>query len=157
MFSSRGCNHVRQYIPKDSLGARQAAGYVSRRVRSRWFNLAILLFEAFFLNVVVPGHQRGVVQLPGSDAKLGQTCPFCCCDGPTAPNHSQNSKSDTPEKPTGTCAICAFAAQLSLPPVFDCTLTRLMLLCPVADQIPSPPVARIILLPFDERGPPISA
>ena len=120
-----------------------------RRVRGRWFNLAILIFEALFLNVVIPGHQRGIVQLPGAVAQAGAACPLCCCGQPS----SQDPKNHPPAKP-GTCAICAFAAQLSVPPVLDCTLARLSLLCPVADRIADVPIARIILLPFDERGPP---
>jgi hypothetical protein len=121
----------------------------------RWFTIALVVFEAFWLNVVVPGHQRGIVQLPGSNSE--PSCPFCSTgETPSSPSHSA-SKSGAPRAPAGTCAICAFAAHLSLPPVVDFSLPPLKLLGRIADQTPRPPIARIVLVPFDSRGPPVLA
>jgi hypothetical protein len=117
----------------------------------RCFTFALVVFEAFFLNVVIPGHQRGIVQLPGTHSEPIATCPFCC-DG-ESPSHSR-SKSGVPGGPAGTCAICSFAAHLILPPVVDFSLPPLKLLGPVSDEIAKAPIARIVLVPFDGRAPP---
>ena len=127
-------------------------------VLRRWFTLGIAMFEAFFLNVIVPGHQRGIVQLPGAQlAPVIQVCPFCCAGDSSSRSHSKDSKDNSPANRPGTCAICAFAAHLSVPPVFDFSLTTLMLLGPVENNRAHSPAARIVLLPFDERGPPLAA
>jgi len=127
-----------------------------RVMRRRWFSLAIALFEAFFLNVVVPGHQRGVVQLPGSDSSPTQSCPFCCCQT-SSPADSKHSQDNNSSKHAGTCAICAFAAHLSVPPVFNISLAPLMPLGPLETRGTSLPIAGSVQLPFDERGPPAAA
>ncbi len=123
-------------------------------VLHRCFTIALVVFEAFFLNVVIPGHQRGIVQLPGANSAPIATCPFCCAD--ESSGHS-GSKPGSPAGPPGTCAICSFAAQLSLPPVVDFSLPPLKLLCPVYDEIAKAPIARIVLVPFDGRAPPLAA
>ena len=128
-----------------------------RVMRRRWFSLAIALFEAFFLNVVVPGHQRGVVQLPGSDSSSGQSCPFCCCGQNSSPANSKLSQDNNSPKRAGTCAICAFAAHLSVPPVFNFSLAPLMPLGPLEIRGASLPIAGSVQLPFNERGPPAVA
>lgn len=125
-------------------------------MRFRWFHLALILFETFFLNVVIPGHQRGIVQLPGANTQSASSCPFCCCES-TAQNHPNKSHSNDPPKHPETCAICAFAAHLTIPPVFDCTPEALKLLCPVINDVAHSPATCHVILPFDERGPPTIA
>jgi hypothetical protein len=120
-------------------------------VRSRGLHLAVLIFQALWLNVIVPGHQRGVVQLQGSE-KVSQPvgCPFCCECGAT----SKNTKSNSPPAAPGNCAICSFAAHLCVPPVVDLSLQQLRLLHRVPGEIAENLFARSILLTSDERGPP---
>jgi hypothetical protein len=85
------------------------------RVRCRLGHLAFILFQALWLNVVLPGHARGVVVLPGACGGIDRAC--CHRDQPL--------KGDTPAKRAANCAVCAFAARLSLPPVVDLELGRL--------------------------------
>jgi hypothetical protein len=117
----------------------------------RWLVFAFAVFQTIWLNVIVPGHQRGIVQLPGSHS----SCPDCCCNcrnGPAESNHPKNGNAPAP-KPAG-CAICFFAAHLSIPPVVDFTLPPHRLLGAVPDEIAHHLFARICFIPFDGRGPP---
>src|SRR5436305_2037273 len=96
-------------------------------MRRRGFSIALLLFEALWLNVIVPGHTRGIVPLPGS------ACPRCVahaaqtCHGSsaTSPHHPDDGRPCG--DPAGNCAICHFAVRLTLPPVIDLTPPRLQL------------------------------
>jgi len=114
-----------------------------------------LVFQAFWLNVVVPGHQRGIVQLPGAVAAASRyraPCLSCGCDA--AP---KSSKSDSPASRSGTCAICFFAAHLSIPPTVDLSLARLNFLHRLRPMVEEDRIARIVVTPFDSRGPPVAA
>ncbi len=119
-------------------------------MRWRPFHIALLIFQTFWLNVVIPGHTRGAVSLPGT------TCESCrqpllsgCSTG------TGRSSSHTPVRdPASHCAICYFAARLTLPPVVDFTPPRLGLA-----EILDPPAPQIVdslrvVLPFDGRAPP---
>jgi len=114
-------------------------------MRSRGLCLAFLIFQALWLNVIVPGHRRGTVQLPGA-------CPLCA----SSPVHSHSSGSDspTPDSSAATCAICSFAAHLSLPPAIDLAPAPTRFLHRLGDDIPE--ALHLPLLPasFDARGPP---
>jgi hypothetical protein len=75
----------------------------------------LLVFEGIFLNVIIPGHTRGAITLSGKEnvgcaADLG--CPFC---SPV----KKESKQVPSDKDRSECAICNFAALLSVPPVVD--------------------------------------
>jgi len=122
-------------------------------MRCRALRLVLVVFEALWLNVIVPGHQRGAVALPG------EPCPACqpqvatsepCCDDPPFEKQPARPQKD----PAAHCAICYFAARLSTPVVIDLTLPPLRLL-----EV-RPPVAGDVrtycptTLPYDGRGPP---
>jgi hypothetical protein len=126
-------------------------------MRRRGLCVALAIFEAIWLNVIVPGHRRGIVQMPGASAAAA--CPFCCCcQQPTTPSSDRDGpKQNSPTGPAGTCAICNFAAHLSVPPVIDFTPPPLKLLGPVEAEIARRAIARITLIPFDGRGPPAIA
>jgi len=52
-------------------------------MRWRPGHLVLLLFQAFWLNVVVPGHTRGSVPLPGSCGEAAHVGTVAdCCGGP---------------------------------------------------------------------------
>jgi hypothetical protein len=119
-------------------------------MRRRGLHFAILIFQALWLNVVVPGHQRGIVQLPGSEKTQPAACPFCAQQEP-AP------KNGKPIGPEGNCAICFFAAHLSVPPVVNLSLQPLRLLHRLPDETAENLFSRLICLPFDGRGPPAVA
>src|SRR5947209_6739700 len=94
-------------------------------MRPRWhrpFCIALLLCQALWLNVVVPGHTRGAVSLPGA-----RPCPDCfaspgygtrpadaagtCCPHKHAPGG--------PDGRASHCAVCYFAAVLMVPPAVE--------------------------------------
>lgn len=90
-----------------------------RLMRASWLRVLILLFEALWLNVIVPGHQRGMVPLPGESCEAmgmaGEAPARACCE------HRSNGQS-TPIQhgdPAQHCAICNFAARLTIPPPID--------------------------------------
>ena len=94
-------------------------------MRCRATRIALLAFEALWLNVIVPGHSRGAVGLPG------ESCPLCpavavssdsvtpkCCDRGSTPD----SRDSHPARdPAAHCSICHFAARATPPPVIDFT------------------------------------
>ena len=101
-------------------------------MRLRRLLLALLLgYQAFFLNVVLPGHTRGAVTLDGR-----HTGASCCCDDAAAKPKS-GAPSGPSERDRNACAVCSFAARLTPPPVVDLVppslrfLTRLPLTPPV--------------------------
>ena len=119
-------------------------------MRRRAFCIALLIFQAIWLNVIVPGHTRGVVALPGCACESG--CPPLACCGS---NHPDSSHHAPVRDPASGCAICYFAARLTLPPVVDFTPPRLGLA-----EILDPPVARSatsvgMLLALRDRAPPL--
>jgi hypothetical protein len=123
-------------------------------LRSRTARAVVLAFQALWLNVVLPGHQRGVVALPGSACANCQLALSAPCQHGSASGTSDSNK-PAPGDPASHCAICHFAAMLSLPPVID--------LSPPAHGFlelrPIPIVERLVSLPFpatyDGRAPPV--
>jgi hypothetical protein len=109
----------------------------------------LLGFQAFFLNVVIPGHTRGVITLSGksgvcSAADLG--CPFC--------RHSGGPQKSPTSKNPSDCAICHLALRITTNPPIDFHLDDLGLLeLAVIPPRPAPIVATIVLVHFS-RGPP---
>lgn len=88
---------------------------------------ALLLFQALWLNVILPGHTRGVITVPGFEsapASSAAAAAHGCCSTRSAP-------ADDPQPGdgrAGSCAICYFAARLTLPPVIDLVPAPLALL-----------------------------
>src|SRR4051812_44045828 len=87
------------------------------RAMARAARLALLIFQAVWLNAIVPGHTRGVVQLPVGESS-GQSQTSCCAERGRA---GPESRSPAPARQTGNCAVCFFAANLSPPPMLDLT------------------------------------
>jgi len=69
-------------------------------LRWRPFHLALLIFEAILFNVVIPGHTRGIVQLPGSPEAKACGCCACCGSRPAS------GKTGDPLRKANNCAIC---------------------------------------------------
>lgn len=133
-----------------------------RRRLHRLGRLVILGLMALWFAVIAPGHQRGVIRLPGSAAPPMATCdagdgavfepgtPSCCRtrttgrvaarDGGAADERQQDS---TPPRrdPSRGCAICQLLATLDAPLVLIWPdALRLQLLASavvLADQIQS--------------------
>lgn len=99
---------------------------------------------------VVPGHTRGIISLPGAGPNVG-----CCASDALDDSNSQGT-CPTPASPR-SCAICFFAANYSLPPVYVFYVEPLELL----DVIDARAVGQLLSLdfpaPFWPVGPPASA
>lgn len=121
--------------------------------RSRSFKLTLLAFQFLWLNVVVPGHRRGIVALPGA------SCTQCATEMPPAKpccQHGEKKQPAAPSDPASHCAICFFAARVSMPVVYDFTHPPLL----ESGQI-EPPARLIVHVPdvaftYLGRGPPIA-
>src|SRR4051812_47753099 len=87
-------------------------------MRSRGFCIALLVFQAVWLNAIVPGHTRGVVTLPGMSCDAGPTVAAgarCC------PAKGSSKAPAAPADRSAHCAVCYFAARITPPPVIDLT------------------------------------
>jgi hypothetical protein len=111
--------------------------------------LAFILYQALFLNVFVPGHTRGIVQLAGSHAMP------CCCGGDDSKQSSNDPQHD-PQKNNRAenCAICAFAARITIPPTIDLTLPPHARLGVVRDESPIRIELPALPLHYHGRAPP---
>jgi hypothetical protein len=115
-------------------------------MHGRSVRIALLAYQALWLCVIVPGHTRGIVVLPGTSRDAA------CCH---APGKSTPCNSDAPKRQQN-CAICAFAARLSPAIAIDLTPPPLELL-----RREVPPFAHIaptvaIVLTCHERAPPLA-
>jgi hypothetical protein len=109
----------------------------------------------FWFGIVVPGHQRGIVTVDGTP-NASECC--CCQTTPVAQSTSKTpADSPAPANPAGHCAICYFAAHLTVPPPVDFSLAPLGLVARVREAVIKDMVARIVLTPYDGRGPPVVA
>ena len=122
---------------------------------SRFILGFLLVFQAVFLNVIVPGHTRGQITLSGTHCQDDGGCPMCrrargevpAAKSPVAPSQRDREQ----------CAVCQFVAGLTTAPVVRLTLPEMGLL----DLLPVPPpaaVASLQLVPtYLACGPPDSA
>lgn len=86
-------------------------------MRKRAGILFLLVYQAIFLNVVLPGHTRGAITLSGK-AESSMGCD-CCQD-------KQHGDRGTPTpKDRQNCALCHLAARITPPPVVTMTLPEL--------------------------------
>lgn len=96
-------------------------------MRWRWTRIALLVFQAVWLNVIVPGHTRGIVPLPGSCCAANSSCYSDGRSLAAATSTASRDVSNTgrsrhvplPRDNASRCAICQFAARLTLPPAVD--------------------------------------
>jgi len=83
-------------------------------LRSNLLRLAVLAWFAGWLLLVMPGHTRGIVELPGADSELADACceprPSCC---DAAEDDCEPPK---PSDPAKHCAICYLKSHLTDPP-----------------------------------------
>lgn len=94
-----------------------------RLIRSNSLRLVVLAWFACWLLMVMPGHKRGIVTLPGSKASTHQAVDDCCkpkpscCDTSGAgTDHCEPDGPAPPSDPARHCAICFLKAQLTDPP-----------------------------------------
>ena len=122
---------------------------------SRGFRVALLVFEAVWLNAIVPGHRRGIVPLPGENCNLCQLQPAeaACCLHHKRPNPARKEDQGKGD-PAKHCAICYFAARLCTPPVIDLTPPPLRLAGELPFPIPQSRDSAEYTPAYYGRGPP---
>ena len=108
--------------------------------------ISLVVFQFVWLNMVVPGHTRGAVTLPGTRQQAS-----CCV------HRTDKSKDQNPAKPGNDpchCAICSFSARLTVPETIDLTPPALELLA-IAEPVKIESIHTFsIPAPFDGRAPP---
>jgi hypothetical protein len=114
--------------------------------------LLLALFQAFWLNVLLPGHTRGQIVMPGTPAAQATASHSCCeADDGTSPT----KKSDAPSKDrVSNCALCAFAAHMTVPPVLDLTFRPTDLLCLLPEPRTQSVTTLELVLAYLGRAPP---
>lgn len=132
-------------------------------MRRRLGTISLILFQVVWLNVILPGHRRGVVTLPGTAAAANTNCEsppqpaHGCCKAAPAISGTDGASDQQPAKPgnAANCAICQYAAGLVVPHTIDVVpapvglaeASRLVRSRTVEDQ----PLART----YDACGPPV--
>jgi hypothetical protein len=117
--------------------------------------MALLVFQALWLNVIVPGHTRGIVTLPGSPCAEGMCDASrwsACCPGER--DHSQ--KQPISRERAARCAICSFAARVTPSPVVDFTHPPLRFLHVMPAARTDRPEVAPGLVTYDGRAPPLA-
>ena len=118
--------------------------------------LALLVFQGLWLNVIVPGHTRGVVTLPSWPGGETPHEDHGCCAGGSSKASDDSSRSKPSSDRSAHCAVCFFAVRLSLPPALDLGPGPLELLCGVRPSLqPESLVTPDPLPTYLGRGPPI--
>jgi hypothetical protein len=121
--------------------------------QNRTFRVVLLCWSAVWFGAVVPGHQRGVIRLSGA----AETCSVQRQLPPCHQRKLPKPGSEAPKAPgPGNCAICLHLSTLATPPPIDCGLTYLGPCRAVPAPEPELADSRRIILPFDERGPPLA-
>ena len=112
---------------------------------SRAFRILLLALVAAWYGAVLPGHQRGVVQMPGA----GSGDP--CCE--QSKRHDADDPRESPNSPR-SCAVCFYMAALSQAAPPDLGIAPLGLR--ERERAPSSPapVAVAVLPTYLGRAPP---
>ena len=120
-----------------------------RFMRGRSFALALLLYQAFFLNVVLPGHTRGLITLDHGGSS--DACAACCAS-------KSAKKSEVPTSPSprdqANCAICHFAMRVTPAPAISLDLPKLGLLAVLPFPAPHTVESRAVVHTYLGRAPP---
>src|SRR3954468_19055953 len=111
---------------------------------SRLLRWMVLGFTCLWFGVLLPVHQRGQIQLPGSAARVGACAR---CGRPEAPAHKGEPAKSAPKDP-GNCAVCHFIAGLNVPPPVTVYVVRLGLTNVIPVERPAVVPARPAPLPF---------
>ena len=97
----------------------------------RCFAGALLLYQFFFFNILLPGHTRGAVTLDGKHhPDVGACCCCCCGGGDASPLDAKagGSKPAPSQKDRDYCAICNLAVRVMPTPLFTINLRPLTFL-----------------------------
>ncbi len=111
----------------------------------------LLVYQAVFLNVLVPGHTRGAITLDGK-----HTAPCCCCSSAGEPRPGGKAPTGPSDRDREHCAVCQFAAALTSVPPVRFTLPELGLLDVLPAPLPSVVCSLDRIATYDACGPPLS-
>ena|SRR5437763_1659197 len=122
-------------------------------MRSRYLRIAVLIFQALWFGVLVPGHRRGVIALAGEEsvAALAQERSCCRVD---ASKGGQAPQIPCNRDPAQHCAICHLAVRLSTPPAIDIVLPPCGLAETLAFNKFEAPASILTVPTYDGRAPP---
>jgi hypothetical protein len=122
-------------------------------MRSRSLRIIVLIFQTLWLGVLVPGHRRGVIALPGEASVTALSQERSCC--PVDESKGKHAP-QTPcsRDPAEHCAICHMALRLSVPPTIDIVLPP----CGLAETLVlarcDAPISISTVPTYDGRAPP---
>jgi hypothetical protein len=113
-------------------------------------------YAVLWFAVIGPGHQRGLVTLPGSEAAAA---PSCCAVGVLEISDRQAPTPSKPDKPTNRskdCAVCYLNAMLNLPVQVQISVPLLELSALIEPSAPVEVDAITFWRTYRGRAPPIS-
>jgi hypothetical protein len=124
-------------------------------MHSRLLRCILLGFTCLWFGMLVPMHQRGQIQLPGSEREQASAAGGCCQKAAKPSCHAGKSpKGGKPAPNPGNCAVCHFIIGLHAPPPVTFVETRHGLLELARAEEPATIVARHAALPFHGLDPP---
>ncbi len=133
-------------------------------MRKRPLHILVLLWQAVWLLMIVPGHTRGQIVLPGTydpptatrdDGRPGISALAGCCSVTSSTSSNDGEPEPMSEQRKANCAVCHFAARMSV------AVALVFVLPPpvVVEEVPAlPPVVAYVcedVRVLDARGPPI--
>lgn len=131
--------------------------------RNQRFSTACILWLAVWFGVVVPGHERGQIVLPGYEAprhcgttSASQTASSASTPSTCCPVSRPDGDSE-PDSPVQRCAICYIVATLTVPPPIDLAPQPTDRVGRVAMARPDRPVSAPAILSYHGRAPPTAA
>jgi len=119
----------------------------------RWFRLILALYVFVWFNVVVPGHTRGIVTVPGSEPNAKSVQTDSCCSTGKTPTKDGKPTPDQQKR----CGVCFVAATYTVPVIHRFFVDLLELTSIVNDRATSQLLRLRFPTPFWPIGPPASA
>ncbi len=131
------------------------------------FHKFAILWLALWFGVIVPGHKRGLVLLPGGEdrppatTQTGEACPlakYMAANGSCCPSSqpTDSSDPDAPTPPVTHCAICYLTGVLDVPPAPDLAPQPLELVQLLAWPTPQVIISDATVDTHPGRAPPIA-
>jgi hypothetical protein len=148
----RGC--VRHCVSKSTCPAE--AVFLIRRLIA----IFVLVQQAAWLLVILPGHQRGAMAIAGTgsaDASCHvEQVAQSCCESTKPAKDNASDKSEDPLKKLNHCAVCHVAVRLTPAPPPDLVPSPTGLVERLSPSGPGAIVSLHIPVPYDSTGPPAS-
>ena len=122
----------------------------------RLIAILVLVQQAAWLLVILPGHQRGAMAIAGTGAADAachvEQVAHSCCES-SAPGKSSDKPED-PLKKLNHCAVCHVAVRLTPAPPPDLVPSPTGLVERLPPSGPGAIVSLHLVLPYDSTGPP---